>query len=81
MFEEQAVKSAAQAARLAESRYRNGSTSYFEVMDAQRSSLAVQRARSRSAGLRAAASVGLIRALGGGWVSAAPASTALVSAK
>jgi multidrug efflux system outer membrane protein len=81
VFEEQAVKSAAQAARLAESRYRNGSTSYFEVMDAQRSSLAVQRARSRSAGLRAAASVGLIRALGGGWVSAAPASTALVSAK
>ena len=67
VFEDQAVKSAALAARLADSRYRNGSTSYLEVIDAQRSSLAVQRSKSRSVGQRAVASVGLIRALGGGW--------------
>lgn len=67
VFEAQAISSAQLAARLADSRYRNGSASYFEVIDAQRSSLASQRARIRSAGQRAVASVGLIRALGGGW--------------
>ena len=67
VFEDQAVKSAALAAKLADSLYRNGSTSYFESIDAQRSSLAAQRAMSRSLGQRAVASVGLIRALGGGW--------------
>ncbi|HEY4318425.1 MAG TPA: efflux transporter outer membrane subunit [Herbaspirillum sp.] len=75
VFEDQAAKSAALAAKLADSRYRNGSTSYFESIDAQRSSLAAQRARSRSIGQRAVASVGLIRALGGGW-SEAPAAAA-----
>ena len=55
------------ASRLAESRYRNGAASYFEVIDAQRSSLAAQRAERQSAGQRAIASVALIRALGGGF--------------
>jgi multidrug efflux system outer membrane protein len=71
VFEDRAVKSAALAAKLADSRYRNGSTSYFESIDAQRSSLAAQRSMSRSLGQRAVASVGLIRALGGGWHDAA----------
>ena len=66
-YQETAVNSAQLAARLADARYRNGSTSYFEVIDAQRSSLAAQRAKSQSVGQRAVASVGLIRALGGGW--------------
>lgn len=69
VFEEQAIKSAQLATKLADSRYRYGSASYFEVIDAQRSSLASQRSRIRSAGQRAVASVGLIRALGGGWDS------------
>jgi multidrug efflux system outer membrane protein len=73
VFEDRAVKSAALAAKLADSRYRNGSTSYFESIDAQRSSLAAQRSMSRSMGQRAVASVGLIRALGGGWNDAADA--------
>lgn len=73
VFEEQAIKSAQLAARLADSRYRNGSASYFEVIDAQRSNLSSQRSRVRSAGQRAVASVGLIRALGGGWESPAQA--------
>ena len=78
-FQEDAVKSAQLAARLADSRYKNGSTSYFEVIDAQRSSLSAQRAKSQSVGQRAVASVGLIRALGGGWgtpAAAAPATAA-----
>ena len=66
-FENEAVASSNLATRLAESRYRNGSASYLEVIDAQRSSLSAQRAESQSVGQRAVASVGLIRALGGGW--------------
>lgn len=66
-FEDQAISSAQLASRLAGSRYRNGSASYIEVIDAQRSNLASQRSRVRSAGQRAVASVSLIRALGGGW--------------
>ncbi|MFD2273382.1 efflux transporter outer membrane subunit [Undibacterium arcticum] len=75
-FQEAAASSAQLAARLADSRYRNGSTSYFEVMDAQRSSLSAERAKSQSIGQRALASVGLIRALGGGWDSAEPVALA-----
>jgi multidrug efflux system outer membrane protein len=66
-FENEAVRSANLATRLAESRYRNGSASYLEVIDAERSSLAAERAQTQILGQRATASVGLIRALGGGW--------------
>ncbi|WP_295992206.1 efflux transporter outer membrane subunit [Rugamonas sp.] len=75
-YEEDAVRAAGTAAKLADSRYRNGSASYFEVLDAQRTSLAAQRARSQLAGQRAVASVGLIRALGGGWGPVASSDTA-----
>jgi len=68
-FQNEAVSSAQTATKLAESRYRNGSSSYLEVIDAQRSSLSAERAKSQSVGQRAVASVGLIRALGGGWQS------------
>jgi multidrug efflux system outer membrane protein len=71
-FEDQAIASAQLAARLADARYRNGSASYIEVIDAQRSSLASQRAKLISAGQRAVASVGLVRALGGGWQTVDP---------
>lgn len=70
-YQDQAVASSAQAARLADIRYKNGSYSYFEVIDAQRTSLAAERAQSQSVGLRSVASVSLIRALGGGWGSVA----------
>ncbi len=66
-FENDAVQSANKATRLAQARYRNGSASYLEVIDAQRSSLAAERAQTQILGQRAGASVGLIRALGGGW--------------
>jgi len=70
-FQDEAIASARQASHLAEVRYRNGSASYFEVIDAQRTSLAAERAQSQSMGQRSLASVGLIRALGGGWGSPA----------
>jgi multidrug efflux system outer membrane protein len=66
-FERESVAAAELATRLAQSRYRNGSASYLEVIDAERSSLAAQRAQSQIIGQRAIGSVGLIRALGGGW--------------
>ncbi|HZV98115.1 MAG TPA: efflux transporter outer membrane subunit [Methylophilaceae bacterium] len=66
-YQNEAIGSARRAAYLAEVRYKNGSASYFEVIDAQRTSLAAERAQSQSLGQRSLASVGLIRALGGGW--------------
>jgi multidrug efflux system outer membrane protein len=66
-YQNEGMNSSQLATRLAESRYKNGSASYLEVIDAQRSSLAAQRSVSQSVGQRAIASVGLIRALGGGW--------------
>lgn len=70
-YEDEAVAAAQLAARLADARYRNGSTSYLEVIDAERSRLAAQRAQSQTNGQRAIASVALVRALGGGWGPAA----------
>lgn len=66
-FQDQAVEAANRAAALANARYSNGSTSYFESIDAQRSSLTAQLAQAQVSGLRAKAYVGLIKALGGGW--------------
>ena len=62
-----AVASAQRATALSESRYRNGLVSQLELLDAQRSEL---RNRRQAVQVRAAqyqSTVGLIRALGGGW--------------
>jgi outer membrane protein, multidrug efflux system len=62
-----AIDSASRATTLSNSRYRNGLISQLEFLDAQRSEL---RNRRQAAQVRAAqyqATVGLIRALGGGW--------------
>lgn len=66
-FQNDAIGSAKVAERLANSRYKHGSASYFEVIDAQRTSLSVERSQIQITGERAVASVDLIRALGGGW--------------
>lgn len=61
------VASATRATVLSDSRYRNGLVSQLELLDAQRSEL---RNRRQALQVRAAqylATVGLIRALGGGW--------------
>lgn len=63
----QAVEAAARATALSDVRYRNGLVSQLELLDARRSEL---RNRRQALQVRAAqyqSTVGLIRALGGGW--------------
>lgn len=62
-----AVASAHRVRGLAEERYLAGGTSYLEVIDAQRTALAVERSAAALAGQRWITRVTLIRALGGGW--------------
>jgi multidrug efflux system outer membrane protein len=62
-----AVLSARHVRELAEERYLAGGTSYLEVIDAQRTALAVERGAAALAGQRLITRVSLIRALGGGW--------------
>ncbi|MEF7614400.1 efflux transporter outer membrane subunit [Aquincola sp. MAHUQ-54] len=62
-----AVESATRATTLSNSRYRNGFVSQLDLLDAQRTEL---RNRRQALQVRAAqyqATVGLVRALGGGW--------------
>lgn len=68
-----ATAAAANAYRIAAARYREGASSYLEVLDAQRTLLAIRRQETQVKGARATAAVVLIRALGGGWDAAAPA--------
>ena len=62
-----ALASARKVRELAEQRYLSGGTSYLEVIDAQRTALAVERSAAALAGQRWITRVALIRALGGGW--------------
>jgi multidrug efflux system outer membrane protein len=62
-----AVASARRGAELSQKRYDAGFVSYFEVVDAQRTALAVERADAQLAGQRWITHVALIKALGGGW--------------
>jgi multidrug efflux system outer membrane protein len=64
-----AVTNARRAAELAGDRYRAGIVSYLEVVDANREALLAERGRAQLAGQRLAASVQLIKALGGGWTA------------
>ena len=66
-----AADSASRALAIAQSRYRSGATGYLDVIDAERSLLSVQRLDTQIRGARAASTVALIRALGGGWEPAA----------
>lgn len=67
--QERALTAARRAATLAQTRYDAGFVSYLEVIDAQRTSLAVERASAQLAALRFNNSIALIKALGGGWES------------
>jgi len=65
--QDEAVNAAARAARLSQIQYREGSASYLNVIDADRSVLEQRRAAVRLVSERARSTVNLIRALGGGW--------------
>ena len=67
-----AVDAAGQALRLSDTRYRNGLVSQLELLDARRSELANRRAALQVRSAQYQATVGLIRALGGGWSAGAP---------
>ncbi|MES2697893.1 MAG: efflux transporter outer membrane subunit [Verrucomicrobiota bacterium] len=71
--QERALTAARRATTLAQTRYDAGFVSFLEVIDAQRTSLATERASAQLAALRLNTAVALIKALGGGW-HAAPAS-------
>jgi multidrug efflux system outer membrane protein len=65
----QAVDAAARATVLSNSRYRNGLVSQLEFLDARRSELTNRRQAVQVRAAQYQATVGLIRALGGGWSS------------
>jgi multidrug efflux system outer membrane protein len=65
--EGRAVDASNRALRQAQSLYRNGSSSQLEMLDAQRQQLAVRRQALRVRAAQYQSTVGLIRALGGGW--------------
>lgn len=62
-----AVASAQRATVLSDSRYRNGLISQLELLDARRSELRSRRQAVQVSSAQYLATVGLIRALGGGW--------------
>ena len=62
-----AVAGASRATALSDSRYRNGVTSQLDLLDARRSELRNRRQALQVRSAQYQATVGLIRALGGGW--------------
>jgi NodT family efflux transporter outer membrane factor (OMF) lipoprotein len=65
--EQQAVASAQHSFDLSNARYKGGVTSYLEVLTAEQTLLTNQRTAIDLETRQFAASVGLVRALGGGW--------------
>lgn len=71
-----AVDAARRASTISETRYRNGMIGQLELLDARRSELRNRRQALQVRSAQYQATVGLIRALGGGWESpAAPATS------
>lgn len=62
-----ALESAKQTAEISMTRYEAGLVIFLEVVDAERTRLQTQRLTTQIDGQRMFASVGLIKALGGGW--------------
>jgi multidrug efflux system outer membrane protein len=69
-----AVASAQRATTLSDSRYRNGMVSQLDLLDARRSELRNRRQALQVRSAQYQATVGLIRALGGGWGELQPPS-------
>jgi NodT family efflux transporter outer membrane factor (OMF) lipoprotein len=69
-LQDEAVQGARQVVELTSNQYAAGVVSYLNVITAQATALNNERAAVNLAGQRLTASVGLIRALGGGWSAA-----------
>jgi len=65
--QERAQRASRQAVRLTSERYRTGLTTYFEVVDANRTSLDAARLVAQTRGEQLRYLVQLVRALGGSW--------------
>ncbi|MBN3759257.1 efflux transporter outer membrane subunit [Burkholderia sp. Ac-20365] len=63
----EAVQASTRAAHISRTQYREGAVNYLDVIDADRTVLAAQTTAVQLSGLQAAATVNLVRALGGGW--------------
>ena len=77
VLQDAAVKAARESVTIAQNQYRAGTTTYLTVVVLQAAALTSERTALDILGRRLTASVGLIKALGGGWdastlVSAAP---------
>ncbi|QOY93713.1 efflux transporter outer membrane subunit [Massilia sp. UMI-21] len=71
----QARQAAARALLVAQARYERGVSTYLDVTDAQRTSLAADRAAAQIRTQRLLATVAVARALGGGWEQGEPVAT------
>lgn len=71
----QSQQAAARAVLVAKARYERGLSTYLDVTDAQRSSLAADRAAAQIRTQRLLAAVAVARALGAGWSPQAPVAT------
>jgi NodT family efflux transporter outer membrane factor (OMF) lipoprotein len=68
-LQDEAVEAARRAVELTTNQYQAGVVSYLNVITAQTTALANERAAVNVLGRRLTASVGLVRALGGGWTT------------
>jgi multidrug efflux system outer membrane protein len=75
--ESRAVSNSVRASEISVARYRAGLVFFLDVLDAERTRLANQRAATQIQGLQLVTSVGLIKALGGGWNPNDPVPTAM----
>jgi multidrug efflux system outer membrane protein len=66
----EAVQASTRAAEISRIQYRDGAVNYLDVIDAERTVLQSQTTAVQLFGFQAAATVNLIRALGGGWSDA-----------
>ena len=62
-----AVQASRESERQMLARYRAGTTDYLSVVTVQATALAAERSALAAQGRRLAASVSLVKALGGGW--------------
>ena len=71
-----ALQASQRAARISHTQYNEGSISYLDVIEADRTVLTQQRVSVQLDGERARSAVNLVRALGGGWDTPLPAALA-----
>ncbi|WP_395063624.1 efflux transporter outer membrane subunit [Paraburkholderia silvatlantica] len=67
----EAVQASSRAAHISRTQYTEGAVNYLDVIDTERTVLQSQLTAIQLSGVQAAATVNLIRALGGGWGDAA----------